>query len=99
MHNITILNDVILAFDTHFTGFADGGFGTILNIVVVLDDLGADETLFEVGVDDTGTLRGLPACIISSGLHFHLSGGDEGLQIQQRIGFLNQAVHATFLQT
>ena len=82
MHNITILNDVILAFDTHFTGFADGGFGTILNIVVVLDDLGADETLFEVGVDDTGALWSLPAFMISPGLHFHLSGGDEGLEVK-----------------
>ena len=57
MHNITILNDVILALDAHLAGFAHGGFRAILDIVVVLDDLGADETLLKVGVDHAGTLR------------------------------------------
>ena len=70
-----------------------------MDIVLVLDDLGTDETLLEVGVDDTGTLRRLPSLVERPGLHFHLARGDEGLQVEQGIGFLDESVHAALLQS
>ena len=67
VHDVSVLDDVVLALDAHLAGLADGGLGAVVDVVVVLDDLGADETLLEVGVDDTGTLRGLPAFLVGPG--------------------------------
>ena len=58
VHDVAVLDYVVFAFDAHLAGGADGGFGLVLDEVLVLDDLGADEAAFEVGVDDTG--RGGP---------------------------------------
>ena len=60
MHDVAVLHHIVLAFDAHLTSLANGSFGAILDVVVVLDDLGTNETFLEVGVDDTSTLRSLP---------------------------------------
>ena len=60
VHDVPVLHHVVLAFHRQFAGLTHGGLTTIFYIVVVLDDLGADEAFLEVGVDDAGTLRGLP---------------------------------------
>ena len=52
MHDVTVLHNIILTLDTHLSSLADSGLRAILDIVVVLDDLGADKALLEVGVDD-----------------------------------------------
>ena len=39
MHDVTILDDVVFALDSEFSGLADSSFGAIQDIVVVLDDL------------------------------------------------------------
>ena len=59
---------------------------------VVLDDLGADEATFEVGVDDAGALRGLPAAPVGPGLDLHFAGGDEGFKVQHVVGGFDKAV-------
>ena len=97
MHDVAILHDVVLALDGQFAGLADGGLGAVLQVVVVLDDLSAYKTLLEVGVDDAGTLRSLPALLVSPGLHLHFAGGDERLEIQQGVGFLDEPVDAALL--
>ena len=55
VHDVAVLHHVVLAFDAELAGLTYGSFGTILDVVVVLDDLGADEALLEIGVDDAGT--------------------------------------------
>ena len=50
-------------------------------------------------MDNTCTLRGLPAFTVSPGLHFHFTCGDEGLEVQQGVGFLYQAVHAALFKS
>ena len=72
VHNITVLHHIVLALDAHLAGFANGSLRAILDIVVVLDDLGADEALLEIGVDDTGALRRLPAFMVSPCLYFFI---------------------------
>ena len=99
MHDITVLHDVILTFDAHLAGFANGCFRAIADVIVVLDDLSTDETLLEVGVNDAGTLWSLPATLVGPSLYFHLSGRDKGLEIQQFVGLFDEAVDATLLQT
>ena len=80
VHDVAVLNDVCLTLDAHLASLADGGFRAILDIIVVLDDLGADEALLEVTVDDAGTLWSLHTLAISPGLHFHWAGSNVGLQ-------------------
>ena len=57
-----------------------------------------DEAFLEVGVDDTGTLGGFPAFVVGPGLDFHLACGDEGFQIEQGVGLLDEAVDTALLQ-
>ena len=57
--------------------------------VVVGDDLGLDEALLEVGVDDAGRLRGLPALLDRPGAHLLLTRGEIGLQAEQVVGRLD----------
>ena len=60
MHDITILNHVVLTFYSKFSCLADSSLRAILDIVVVLDHLSTDKALLEVGMNDTSTLGCLP---------------------------------------
>jgi hypothetical protein len=60
MHHVPILDDIFLSLQPHPARF----LGTLLAFrgdeVVITDDFGADKTLFEIGVDDSGGLgRGI----------------------------------------
>ena len=63
-----------------------------MDVVVVLDNLGTDETLFKVGVDDTCTLGCLPSLAEGPCLNFHLTGGDEGLKGKKTIDGLDETI-------
>ena len=93
MHNVSVLDDVVLALDGEFAGFADSGLRAILDIVIVLDDLGTNEALLEVGMDDTSALGSLPTLLVGPGLDLHLTSRDECLEVQQGVGFLDETVH------
>ena len=58
VHDVAVLNDVVLAFGAHLAGFLSALFTLEGDEVFVGDRLGADEAAFEVGVDDAGGLRG-----------------------------------------
>ena len=98
MHDVAILHDILLAFHREFSCLAHSSLGAIFDVVVVLDDLGTDEALLEVCVDDPGTLRSLPALVIGPRLHLHLACRDEGFEIKQCISRLDEACHARFLK-
>ena len=70
-----------------------------MDIVFVFDDFGTDEALFEVGVNDAGTLRGFPALVVRPCLYFHFTGGDKGFQIQKLVCRLDEAVHTRLFQS
>jgi len=61
VHDVAVLNDIILTLDGELACLADSSLRSVLDVVVILDYLGADESLLEVGVDDAGTLRSLPS--------------------------------------
>ena len=86
VHDVSVLHHVFFAFHAQLSGFAYGGLAAILNEIFVLDNLGADESLFKVGVDNSGTLRSFPAFLVGPCSHFHISGGDEAFQVQQLVG-------------
>lgn len=66
VHDVSILHYVFFAFHAQLSGFAYGGLAAILDEVFVLDNFGADESFFKVGVDNSGTLRSLPAFLSRS---------------------------------
>ena len=98
VHDVAVLNDVVLALDGQLASLADSGLRAVLQVVVVLDDFGADKALLEVCVDDAGTLGSLPALLIGPRLYLHLASRDESLEVQQGVGLLDEAVHAALLQ-
>ena len=59
MHYIAILHHIFLTLDTELAGLAHAGLASEGHIVVILDYLGTDKSLLEVGMDDTGTLWSL----------------------------------------
>lgn len=80
--NVAVLDDVVLALGHDLTLGLDLGLSAQLleHGVVVHNDL--DESLFEVTVDNTGSLRGLGA--ITDGPLAHLIGasGEEGAKVE-----------------
>ena len=96
VHYVAVLNHIFLAFHPEASGLAHGCFAAELHIIVVFDDLGADEAFFEVGVDDAGASRSLAAADKSPGTHLVGSGCEVGLQVEQGVGGAYEARHAAF---
>ena len=99
MHDVAVLHDIILALDSEFAGGAAGKLGLERDEVIVLYDLGADETLLEVGVDDSGGLRGLVALVDGLGADLIGAGGEECMEVEQRVGGLDEPHHARLLKS
>ena len=70
MHDVAVGDDVLLAFQPQLAGVARAGFAVQRDVVVIGDGLGADETLFEVGVDHAGRRRRLGAAMDGPGARF-----------------------------
>src|SRR5690606_17930010 len=81
--DVAVLEDVFLALEAVFAGFAGGGGAAEAREVVEGNDLGLDEAFFEIGVDDAGGLRGLPALLDGPGADLFFAGGEVGLQAEQ----------------
>lgn len=99
VHDVAVLNDVVLALDAKFSGLTDSSFRAVLDVVVILDHLGADEAFLKVGVDHAGALGCFPTFVVGPCLHLHLSGRDEGLEIEQMVGFVDETIDTAFLET
>ena len=98
MHDVAVLDDVVLALDGELAGGAAFGFGAVFDEVVVLDDFGADEAFLEVGVDDSGGAGSLVALVDGPGADFGLAGGEVGAQAEQVVGGADQALDARVFQ-
>ena len=59
--DVSILDDVVLAFQPQLSGFLDVGFRAVLDEIIDSIHLGLYEALLEIGVDDAGALRSLGA--------------------------------------
>src|SRR5690348_8571161 len=57
VHDIALLDEVLLAFETQLACIARTGFAVAGDVVCERNHLGADEAALEVGVNDCGRLR------------------------------------------
>src|SRR5690606_26960487 len=79
MHDIGVLNHVVLSFGAHealFLGRLPAAAGAE---ILERQRFGANKPLFEVGVDDTGRLGGLPAPVDGPGAGLLFPCGEVGL--------------------
>ena len=81
MHDIAVVNDIVLALDTQLAGFPGAMFAAVFDEIVVADGLGTDETALEVGVDHGRGLGRGRADGDGPGADFFLTGGELSLQI------------------
>src|SRR6266446_5570382 len=99
VHHIPVSNDVILSLQPQLPRFFRALLAFAGDVVRIGNDFGADEAALEVGVDRPRGLRRRGADGYSPGAHFLRSGGEEGLQAEQRVPGTDQAVQARFLQS
>src|SRR5690606_18454354 len=62
--------------------------------IVIGDGLGADEALFEIGMDDAGRLRRARSLLDRPGAHLLRPGGEEGDEAEKRVAGADEAVEA-----
>lgn len=99
VHYVAVADDIILALNPHLAGSPDGGLSLIVHIVIVFDDLGADETPLEIRVDHTGRLGSLVALAYGPRTALVSSGREEGLQAEEAIGALDEADHSRLFKS
>src|SRR5690606_8578052 len=80
LHHVPVLHDVVLALHAGLALRAGLGDRAGLDEVGEGDDLGLDEALLEVGVDDAGGLGGGGAALDGPGAGLLGAGGEVGLQ-------------------
>src|SRR5574344_1988504 len=98
VHNVAVLHHVFLSLDSHLTGGATSGFRLEIHEIIVFDDLGTDETLFEVGVNDTCRTRSLVPLVYGPGATLVRARREEGLKAKQMVCALYQANHSGFFE-
>ena len=82
LHHVAVLHHVVLALHAGLALGAGLGDRAGLDQVVEGDDLGLDEALLEVGVDDAGGLGGGGALLDGPGAGFLGAGREVGLQAE-----------------
>ena len=97
MNDIAVLHDIFFALGAHFARFFGLRLATQRDKVVVCNHLGADEAAFEIGVDDTGSLRCGVAFVDGPRTYFLHAGGEISLQAEQIVARADKAVQAGFL--
>src|SRR6478735_11926019 len=97
LHDVAVLHDVVLALETRLALRARLDDRARRDEVVERDDLGLDEALLEVGVDDTGRLRGLPALADRPGTSLFRTGREVGLQAERVESDARELVEARLL--
>ena len=70
MHDISILNHVIFSLAVQFSDGTAGGFALEGDEIFILNNLGPDEPLFEIGMYDTRRLRSLVPFVDCPGTAF-----------------------------
>ena len=96
MHDVAVLNDVLLAFLAQLARFATALLAAERHVILVACGLGLDEAAFEIRVDDAGGLRCFRPEGDSPGLCLLLAAGEVAMQAQKRICFACQAGKAAF---
>src|SRR5690606_38841551 len=99
VEHVPFLDPVFLAFQAQAAGLAGPGLAPVADEVLVTDGFGADETLFEIGMDHPGGLRRGRTALHRPGADFLDPGSEVGLQAQQLVGRPDHPVQARLLQS
>jgi len=78
VHDVAILDDILLTLDSHLPSLLDGGFTAVVDEVLKLDYLGTDEALLEVRVDSGCRTRCLASLCIRPGTYLLYACGEVG---------------------
>src|SRR5690606_31591690 len=81
--DVADLEDVFLALEAVFAGFAGGGGAAEARGVVEGNDLGLDEAFFEIGVSDACGQLGHAALLDGPGADLSFAGSEVGTQAEQ----------------
>ena len=82
VHYVAVLHHVFLAFDAQLAGLTHALLAAERYIIVIFDDLGADEALLEVGMDDTCALWRLGAAAECPCAYFVGACREVGLEVE-----------------
>ena len=89
MHYVAVFHDVFLTFGGELSGSSYRALASQGHEVVIFDDLRPDEPPLEIGMDHSGSLRGLVSLVDRPRAALIGSCGKECLETQEVIGALD----------
>src|SRR4051812_37821085 len=92
MHDVAILDDVVLPLEPELPGIAGARFAAQRYIIIVGNRLGTDEALFEIGVDDARGLRRARPFAHRPGTRFLRPSSEIGKEVQELVAGPDHAV-------
>src|SRR5689334_3700933 len=98
MHHVAIGDYVVLAFEPHLSCFLGAGLTIVRDVIAITDGLGADEALFEIGMNCASRLWRPGSLRDGPGARLLRTGGEIGDQVQKCVAGTYQAVEAGFRQ-
>ena len=98
MHDVAVLDHVLLALDAQLTCGLAAGLAAQLHVIVVAGNLGLDEAALKVGVDDAGGLGSLGANADGPRPDLHGASGEVALQAKQLVCCLSKRLQAGVLK-
>ena len=98
MHDISVINSVILALDSQLACRTALGLGTVLYKVIVLDDLGPDKAFLKIGMYDSRRTRCLVSFMYGPGADLRLPCRKICAQTEQVIGSADQSLNTGMFQ-
>src|SRR5689334_11519262 len=96
MHDIAVPDDVVLAFEPHFSHLLRALLALAGEKVIIGDDLRADKAFLEIGVDYARGLRRSTAAADSPRPDFLRARGEIGLQPEQLVAGVDQTLEPGF---
>src|SRR5579863_1542080 len=97
--NVAVFDDVVFALEAELAFVAGAAIAAEVDQRLPVDHFGADELLFEIGVDGAGGLHGRTVLGNGPGPAFVFAGSEKAHQSEQRVGSGDQALQARFLQS
>src|ERR1035441_1362166 len=99
VEDITVLNQIIAAFQPHFARFLHGSFRTSRNKVVKRNRLSSNKALLEIRMNRTGSLWRFGTLFDRPGMSLFRPNRKESQQSKQRISRANHPRQPCFRQT
>src|SRR5574344_206792 len=98
MHDVAILDHIILPLDPHLPGGSHGRLRLQGGEILIFDNLCADKALLKIRVDDTGRLWSLVTFVDGPCPAFIRTSREKGLKSQQMVGALNETYNSGLLK-